>query len=142
MIHNKISLPYKVGPIKLTVKGVTMCKDSLEFYFLLFHVEYHEKKKINIWIYISKKHNAPLIVSKNETLTRVSIMFFEAPTLHISKIMPICLHNTLLKSNKAFMIVFTLIWMVGKGPMHSSTEGALEKAIWTWPCHKAVRIIP
>jgi hypothetical protein len=46
-----------------------------------------------------KKHNAPLIVSKNETLIGASIMFFETPTPHISKIMPICLLNTLLKSN-------------------------------------------
>jgi nitrogen fixation protein len=99
MIHNKISLPYKVGPIKLMVKGVTMCKDSMEFYFLFFHVKYHEKnQKIYINIHF-KKTECPLIVSKNETLTGGSIMFFETPTLHISKIMPICLLNILLKFN-------------------------------------------
>jgi hypothetical protein len=36
MIHNTISLPYKVGPIKLMVKGFSMCKDSLEFFFFFF----------------------------------------------------------------------------------------------------------
>ncbi len=36
MIHNKISLPYKVGPIKLMVKVFSMCKDSLEFLFYFF----------------------------------------------------------------------------------------------------------
>ncbi len=46
-----------------------------------------------------KTHNASLHVPKNETLIRASIMFFETPTPHLSKIMPICLLNTLLKSN-------------------------------------------
>jgi hypothetical protein len=60
--------------------------------FLFFHVipnGYHEKKQKNLSIVISKKHNASLLVSKNETFIRVSIMFFETPTLHISKIMPL-----------------------------------------------------
>jgi len=30
------------------VNAVTMCKDSLEFYFLFFHVKYHEKNQKNI----------------------------------------------------------------------------------------------
>ncbi len=46
-----------------------------------------------------KKLNASLLLSKNETVIGVSIMFFEIPTSHTSKIMPICLLNTLLKSN-------------------------------------------
>jgi hypothetical protein len=46
-----------------------------------------------------KKQNAPHIVSKNETLIGGSIMCVETPTLHISKIMPICLLDILLKFN-------------------------------------------
>jgi hypothetical protein len=39
------------------------------------------------------------LFQKNETLTGVSIIFFETPALHISKIMPVCILNRLLKSN-------------------------------------------
>ncbi len=49
---------------------------------------YQEKKQKNIETVISKKHNASLLVSKNETLLRVSIKLFETPTCHTSKIMP------------------------------------------------------
>jgi hypothetical protein len=43
--------------------------------------------------------------------------------------MPIFLPNTLLKIQLGFDDYVHLIGMVGKGPMHSSTEGAWEKAI-------------
>jgi len=66
---------------------------------------------------ISKKGNTPFLVSKDEMLIRMSIMFSETPTLHISDFLAVPSQYTR-KSNEVFMIVFTLIFMVGKGPRY------------------------
>ncbi len=53
-------------------------------------------------------------------LIRMSIMLSETPTLHISEFMAVPSQYTR-KSSEVFMIVFTLICMVGKGPRYFPT---------------------
>ncbi len=99
MIHSKISLPYKVGSIELLVNVLPCVKTHWNsiFYFFMSSIIRNIRK---IYKHTFQKNIMPhSLFQKIETLTGVSIMFLETPTVHIKKIMPICLLNTLLKSN-------------------------------------------